>query len=222
MTDSDAPELRLAVPTLEPDDAFVDRLAALAARSAPPTPLAAARSAARGGWRVTVAAAGVAGVVGGGAWLAAAVTGSASPTPPPPAKHSHRGDDATTSPSTPSQRPTTPPSGAPTRGGEDASGSVSTDDDRADPEGPNGPGVDSHAVRDQGQHGPPGTPPGHTENHHGDQDAPDAQGDVDHRPDPGDGAGDVTADNATGGGDDATGGDHGPVEGGTDDQSAGG
>ena len=49
-------DLGIDIPTLEPDDAFVARLADLAARSAPATP-SAVRSAARGGWRVAWSAA---------------------------------------------------------------------------------------------------------------------------------------------------------------------
>src|SRR6478672_6466620 len=96
-------ELGVDIPTLEPDDAFVARLADLATRSAPAATIG-GRSVARGGWRVAVAAASVAGVVGGGAWLAAAVTGSPAPTPPaPPATHPHRAGDHPDGASTPSR-----------------------------------------------------------------------------------------------------------------------
>src|SRR6478672_10571617 len=100
-------ELGVEIPTLEPDDVFIARLAALAAQATPPM----VHPVARGGWRIAVAAASVAGVVGGGAWLAAAVTGTESPAPPtPPATHPQPDRDPAT--------PTRPGGGAsPSTGG---------------------------------------------------------------------------------------------------------
>lgn len=79
--------LRTPISTLEPDDAFVARLSALAAAGAP---TARPRSPVTG-WRVALAAAAVAAVLVGVAWLAGlSPTGSPEPAPPP-----------ATSPSTP-------------------------------------------------------------------------------------------------------------------------
>jgi hypothetical protein len=79
----DLPDLRVDVPTLEPDEAFLGMLAARAAGSVADDPPAVYFPGA--GWRVGLAAASVAAVAGGVTWLAATTTGddSAPPSPPP-------------------------------------------------------------------------------------------------------------------------------------------
>lgn len=73
--------LRTPIPTLEPDDAFVARLSALAAAGAP---VAATPRSPIATWRVAFAAAGVAAILVGVAWLAGlSPTGSPQPAPGP-------------------------------------------------------------------------------------------------------------------------------------------
>ncbi|GAA4372013.1 hypothetical protein [Nocardioides caricicola] len=73
--------LRTPTPTLEPDDAFVARLSALAAAGAP---VATAPRSPITTWRVALAAAGVAAILVGVAWLAGlSPTGSPQPAPGP-------------------------------------------------------------------------------------------------------------------------------------------
>ena len=154
-------ELGVEIPTLEPDDAFIVQLAALAAQAARPP----AHPVARGGWRIAVAAASVAGVVGGGAWLAAAVTGTESPNPPtPPATHPQPDHEVAT--------PTKPGGGAsPSTGGRadpDASRSLATgaDDGTAPGAQPTSGGAAPGTASD---HGPDehGMPQGHPGGGHG-------------------------------------------------------
>jgi hypothetical protein len=148
-------DLRSPVPTLEPDDAFVARLSALAAAGAPSSsvtrpPLPA--------WRVGLVAAAVAGVLVGVAWVAGLDPGSDSRPAPPPAtnptgphsvsvseKAVSDAADPPAGPRRPSDEPADRPGGSTTAPGGRASGHGSgrSDDSPA------------HEHAPQGQHGHP-------------------------------------------------------------------
>lgn len=80
--DASAPDLRLAVPTLEPDPAFLAELSEMAAGSGAAGPPAGTMGL---GWRTGLAAAGVATVVASSAWMAAAMIGDSDGAPHKPA-----------------------------------------------------------------------------------------------------------------------------------------
>lgn len=101
--------LRTPIPTLEPDDAFVARLSALAAASAP-TPEVVHRPVPT--WRVALAAASVAAVLVGVAWVAGLdPTGSPNPAPQPAISPSAPENSAQAAPE-PGVRTTPEPPGA--------------------------------------------------------------------------------------------------------------
>lgn len=118
--------LRTPIPTLEPDDAFVARLSALAAAGAPVerrSPLAT--------WRVALAAAGVAAILVGVAWLAGLnPTGSPQPAPGPattPSAPESTNPSATRSPSSSAPDSTLfEPGSAPVGSGPTATGDTDT------------------------------------------------------------------------------------------------
>jgi hypothetical protein len=133
--------LRTPIPTLEPDDAFVARLSALAAASAA-EPEVAGRPV--GTWRVALAAAGVAAVLVGAAWLTGlGPTGSPQPAPGPA--------------TTPSAPETPPPSVAPTPGSptpvdrSQRAPIAATPDRTPDPADPNTTGPDTTGQNTTGQ-----------------------------------------------------------------------
>lgn len=134
------PDLRVAVPTLEPDDFFVARLAQLAASAGSPAGAAASRS--RPAWNVALAAASVAVIATGGAWASGVLPGTESPLRP-------------TSPATRPVQPTPlPPPGTREPGVEPTTGAVE------DP----GPGIESSGADGQETSGQPGvTPPSSTD-----------------------------------------------------------
>lgn len=71
------PDLRIGVPTLEPDPAFIAQLAALAAAAAVPVVIRP-----RQHLKVALAAASVAAIATGGAWASGALSGNDTPAPP--------------------------------------------------------------------------------------------------------------------------------------------
>lgn len=80
-------ELRVEIPSLEPEGVLLDQLAALARDSATQGPPA--RTAPWTGWRVALAAVAAASVIGGGAFVAAAMTGEGARTPAPQGPVTH-------------------------------------------------------------------------------------------------------------------------------------
>lgn len=104
------PDLRVPIPTLEPDDAFLARLSALAASGAPategPRPIPT--------WRVVLAAASVAAVLIGVAWLSG-LTPTEEPVPAPPATSTTPTTDARTE--TVAAAPPDTPAGVPVASG---------------------------------------------------------------------------------------------------------
>lgn len=150
--EQNGPGLRVAVPTLEPDDLLLTRLATSAARSAvqhPPARLAPVGA----GWRAALAAVSVVAVVSGGAWLANALsTDPPRPTAPPVTQPA--------APEKPDDRPghQRPEDDEPTV--EDGSPAVPDQD------------VDDSATADDAQDPEPGSPAGQQESE-GDDPAPD-------------------------------------------------
>lgn len=153
------PDLRASVPTLEPDDAFLARLAELATGSGTSRPPAGVPS--LPGWRVGLAAVSVAAIVGGAAWVATALTGDEAPSPPSPS---------------PATQPSDPgASGSdedvPTGGSDSGVGRDEIDEPSSSQPG-GVPGVSVGPTPDggQGQQGedePPGTSTGPTEDQQG-------------------------------------------------------
>lgn len=80
-SENSAPDLRVAVPTLEPDPAFLAQLSGMAAGSGAAGPPAGGMGP---GWRTGLVTASVATVMVSGAWVAAAVIGDADTAPTRP------------------------------------------------------------------------------------------------------------------------------------------
>lgn len=105
--DGRRPDLRVDVPTLEPDPALLARLSELAVGSGAGRPSAVTSWG--HGWRAGLAAAAVATVIGGGAWLATS-TGGEGPSTPPDAPATR--PDQSTGGGEPGASDTAPPSGS--------------------------------------------------------------------------------------------------------------
>jgi hypothetical protein len=115
------PDLAVAVPTLEPDDHLVARLAAAAGRSAQ-TIAAGSPVAGSTGWKIAAAAASVAVVTTGGAYAAGVIGDSGEPTPTPVISQSPSENlapdpapvlDGVVAPTDPASLPSAQPAGQP-------------------------------------------------------------------------------------------------------------
>ncbi|HEU4812319.1 MAG TPA: hypothetical protein VFT00_09265 [Nocardioides sp.] len=125
------PDLRIGVPTLEPDPVFITQLAAIAAAAGAAGGFAAVRPRPHH-LKVALAAASVAAIATGGAWASVALSGNNAPTPPSgPVDH----------PTAPLMTPTEAPD----------------DDTAVDDQAPEGsaPGADARTARPDDQQGEP-------------------------------------------------------------------
>jgi hypothetical protein len=159
----DSSPLRAAVPTLEPDEAFLARLSSLAAAS---TPVRESAAAPRTAWRVGLAAASVAAVLVGAAWLTGlGPSNGPDPSPAPTTPASSPASPDSTQAASPTERPrptaTSGPPSAPA--GTGPAGPVPS---AGAPDQPGGAGEGHHQNQNQNQGNGPDEHAGDHPNEH--------------------------------------------------------